>query len=66
MSEFGELTRHAVLFEMYNGRDWETHTRPVILESGYSTVDDIPRMLANWYGVPEQDIQVLSVSPRSE
>lgn len=61
MREFGELHRYEVLFDLYNGREWETHTRPVTLETGYSTVDDIPKMIAIWYGVAQGDVNVISV-----
>lgn len=54
------LHRYAVLFDLNTGHDWETLTRPVLIEDGHSTLDDVPKILAIAYGVNIADVNVIS------
>lgn len=54
------LHRYAVEFELDNGRGWGRLTRSVLIEDGYSTLDDVPEILAITYGVNIADVNIIS------
>ncbi len=58
------LHRYTVLFDLKSATGWQTLTRPVLTEDGYSTVDDIPKMIAIAYGVRVDDVNIISVKER--